>query len=110
MCEHVGLWVLVLWLVTGTVPRGGGSYSGIILSFCDKSYKGTESRGPDQNPVIDSPDLHRTGVKSSLTRSALTLWPGRQWMEIAPARYLCSRCTSWATMVSEIPGQASSAR
>lgn len=35
-----------------------------------------------------------------------------QWVEVPPPlrEYLCSRWTSWATMVSEIPGQASSAR
>lgn len=35
-----------------------------------------------------------------------------QWDKVPPPlrEYLWSRCTSWATMVSEMPGQASSAR
>ena len=35
---------------------------------------------------------------------------GFQWDEVPPPlrEYLCICCTSWATMVSEMPGQASS--
>lgn len=57
-------------------------------------------------------DTPSYSLQQFLLQEAMLAPPGSPSCNPAPAgaSYLCSRCTSCATMVSEIPGQASSAK